>query len=62
MGEEESFEGRSSGALGFERGSPGMEQADTAERVAKPWVRDFWRPGQEVFRRFSETESEKKGA
>jgi len=34
--EEESFEGRSSGASGAERGFHGSKQADTTERVAKP--------------------------
>jgi hypothetical protein len=45
MGEEESFEGRSPRALGSERGFRGLERLDTTERVAKPWVWDFWETG-----------------
>jgi hypothetical protein len=62
MGKEQSFEGRSPGALGVGRDSSGLRQADTAVRVTKPCVWDFWKPGHTVFRRFSVTESEKKGA
>jgi hypothetical protein len=39
---EESSEGRSLRALRVERDSIRDFEADIAERVAKPWVRDFW--------------------
>jgi hypothetical protein len=44
--EEESSEGASPGVLGVERDFQGSDAADTVERVAKPWGRDFREAGQ----------------